>query len=58
MTEKEIRASLMEALIIKSTTKQAVYQNTKKTFTILKKVLKKIEEDYLAVVADKVEASS
>jgi len=57
MTEKEVRASLLEALIIKSATKQKVYQNTKKTFTILKKVLKKLEEDYLAVVKDKVPAA-
>ncbi len=54
MTEKEVRASLLEALIIKSTAKQKVYQNTKKTFTILKKVLKKLEEDYLSVVKNKV----
>lgn len=54
MTEKEVRAALLEALIIKSTAKQKVYQNTKKTFTILKKVLKKLEGDYLYVVKDKV----
>lgn len=54
MTEKEVRASLLEALIIKSTAKQKVYQNTKKTFTIIKKVLKKLEEDYQSVVKDKV----
>ena len=54
MTEKEDRASLMEALILKTTTKQKVYENTKITFTILKKVLKKLEEDYLAVVKDKI----
>ncbi len=54
MTEKEVRASLLEAFVIKSTTKQNVYQNTKRTFTILKKVLKKLEEDYLAVVKEKV----
>ncbi len=57
MTEKEVRAALLEALIIKSTAKQKVYQNTKKTFTILKKVLKKLEEDYLSVVNDKVPAA-
>lgn len=57
MKEKEVRASLMEALIIKSVTKQKVYQNTKKTFIILKKVLKKLEEDYLALVKDKVPAA-
>ena len=54
MTEKEVRASLLEALIIKSTEKQKVYQNTKKTFIILKKVLKKLEEEYLSVVKNKV----
>jgi hypothetical protein len=54
MTEKEVRASVLEALIIKSTAKQKVYQNTKNTFTILKNVLKKLEEDYLSVVSDKV----
>ncbi len=54
MTEKEVRASLLEALIIKSTEKQKVYQNTQKTFIILKKVLKKLEEEYLSVVKNKV----
>ncbi len=54
MTEKEVRASILEALIIKSTAKQRVYQNTKKTFTILKKVLKQLEQEYLSVVKDKV----
>ncbi|MBT3384482.1 MAG: hypothetical protein HN778_12005 [Prolixibacteraceae bacterium] len=54
MTDKEVRASLLEAFVIKSTTKQKVYQNTKKTFTILKKVLKKLEEDYLSIVREKV----
>jgi len=57
MTDKEVRAALLEALIIKSTEKQKVYQNTKKTFTILKKVLKKLEEEYLSVVKDKVPAA-
>jgi hypothetical protein len=54
MTDKEVRESLLEALIIKSTTKQKVYQNTVKTFTILRKVLKKLEEDYLSIVKDKI----
>src|SRR5680860_947654 len=58
MTEKEVKASLMEALIIKSTTKQKVYKNTENTFTILKKVLKKLEEDYLSVVKGKVPESA
>jgi hypothetical protein len=54
MTEKETRAALLEALIIKSTTKQIVYQNTKKTLTILKKVLQMLEVDYQSVVKGKI----
>jgi hypothetical protein len=46
MTDKEIRESLLEAFIIKSTVKQKVYANTLETFTILKKVLKQLEKDY------------
>lgn len=56
MTEKEVRASFLEAFVIKAKVKQKVYQNTKNTFTILKKVLKKLEEDYLSLVKDKVPA--
>jgi len=54
MNEKETRASVLEAFVIKSTVKQKVYDNTLKTFVILKKVLKQLEKDYLAVVKDKV----
>ena len=54
MTDKETRASLLEALVIKSTAKQTVYQNTKRAFIILKKVLKKLEEDYVSAIKDKV----
>ncbi len=54
MTDKETRAWILEALVIKSTEKQKVYKNTKKTFTILKKVLKQLETDYLKVVKGKV----
>ena len=57
MTEKETRAALLEALIIKSTTKQTVYRNTKRTFKIVKKVLQQLETDYLSVVKDKVPAA-
>lgn len=46
MTDKEIRESLLEAFVIKSGVKQKVYQNTLETFTILKKVLQMLEEDY------------
>ncbi len=54
MKEKEVRASFLEALVIKSTVKQAVYENTKQTFIILKKVLNQLEKDYLAAVKDKI----
>lgn len=54
MKEKEIRASVLEAFILKSTTKQNVYQNTKNTFVILIKVLQKLEKDYLKMVEGKV----
>jgi len=57
MTEKEVRASLLEALVIKSMVKQQVYKNTQTTFKILKKVMKKLEEDYLSVVKDKMPES-
>jgi len=54
MKEKEVRASFLEALVIKSTVKQTVYENTKQTFIILKKVLTQLEKDYLAAVKDKI----
>ena len=56
MNEKETRASVLEAFVIKSTVKQKAYDNTLKSFVILKKVLKQLERDYLSVVKDKVPA--
>ena len=50
MTEKEVRESLLEAFVIKSTVKQKVYENTLQTFYILKKVLKQLEETYLSKI--------
>lgn len=58
MTDKEVRESLLEALVIKSTVKQKVYQNTKQTFLILKKVLKQLEENYISMLEDKVSKTS
>jgi hypothetical protein len=58
MNEKEIRASLLEAFVIKSTVKQKVYANTLQTFKILKKVLKSLEKDYLLVIKEQVEHSA
>lgn len=55
MNEKEIRASLLEAFVIKSTVKQKVYTNTKQTFKILKKVLYSLEKDYQSMLKDQVE---
>lgn len=54
MTDKEIRASFLEALVIKSSVKQSVYENTTQTFTILKKVLNQLEKEYLKAVKGKV----
>ena len=58
MTEKEIRASFLEALVMKSSVKQKVYENTKQTFTILKKVLVQLEKDYQNAVKDKLPVSA
>lgn len=56
MTEKEVRESLMEAFVIKSTVKQKVFENTQQTFVLLKKVLKTLEKNYLDIIKDKVPA--
>lgn len=58
MTEKEVRESLLEAFVIKSTVKQKVYENTLQTFIILKKVLKQLEKDYLSIIKNQVAATS
>lgn len=58
MTEKEVRESLLEALVIKSNVKQKVYENTQQTFTILKKVLKQLEETYCSKIKNDVPASA
>lgn len=58
MKEKEIRASLMEAFVLKTTVKQKVYQNTLQTFKILKKVLKTLERDYLELIRDQIPKTS
>ncbi len=57
MTEKEVRESLMEAYVIKSTVKQKVFENTRRTFVILKKVLKDLEKNYTTLIKDNVEPS-
>jgi hypothetical protein len=54
MKEKEIRASLLEAFVIKSTIKQKVYANTLLSFKILKKVLKSLEKEYHSIIKDQV----
>ncbi len=50
MNDKEIRASFLEALVIKASTKQAVYNNTLQTFKILKKVLIQLEKNYRNII--------
>jgi hypothetical protein len=57
MTEKEVRESLLEAFVIKSTVKQKVYGNTLQTFNLLKKVLKQLEVAYLSKIKDDVPAA-
>lgn len=54
MTEKEIRASFLETFVIKSSVKQQVFLNTRRTFKILKKVLKILETDYIKILNEKV----
>ncbi len=58
MTEKEIRAALLEAFVIKSNVKQKVYANTLQSFRILKKVLKLLEKEYLSTVKEQVSAAA
>lgn len=58
MTEKEIRASLLEAFVIKTTIKEKVYTNTLQTFKILKKVLKALEKEYIATIREQVKSSA
>lgn len=57
MTEKEIRESLVEALVIKSNVKQKVFENTRNSFILLKKVLKDLEQNYLELIKDKIPVS-
>jgi hypothetical protein len=54
MKEKELRAMLLEAYVIKSNVKQKVYQNTLQTLKILRKVLKSLEKDYISAIKDQV----
>ena len=54
MTDKEVRESLLEALVIKSNVKQKVYENTFVTFNILKKVLKQLEDNYTSKIKNQV----
>ena len=58
MNDKEIRASFLEALVLKSAAKQKVYNNTLQTFTILKKVLAQLEKEYIKVTRNKVPSSA
>lgn len=58
MTDKEVRESLMEALVIKSNVKQKVFSNTAQTFLILKKVLHELEKNYCKKLENKILAES
>jgi hypothetical protein len=50
MNDKEYRATLLEAFTIKTTIKQQVAHNTSEAFSLLKKVLKQLVNDYLKVL--------
>jgi hypothetical protein len=54
MTNKEYRESLMEAYVIKTNVKQQVYHYTTESFLILKKVLSKLETDYIKALKGKI----
>lgn len=54
MNDKEIRASFLEALVIKTSVKQKVYDNTLNSFKIIKKVLAQLELDYQKAIQDKI----
>ncbi|WP_340113158.1 hypothetical protein [Maribellus mangrovi] len=54
MNDKEVRASFLEALVIKASVKQQVYNNTLQTFKILKKVLGQLEKEYNKTIIDKI----
>jgi hypothetical protein len=54
MNTKEYRESLLEALVIKSTVKQQVFNNTAESFLILKKVLKQLEKEYINALKGKI----
>jgi hypothetical protein len=58
MTDKEVRESLIEALVIKSNVKQKVFSNTTQTFLVLKKVLYQLEKDYRKKVENKIPVES
>jgi len=58
MEDKEIRASFLEALVIKSSVKQKVYENTVQTLKIVKKVLVQLEKNYRNIIQDKMTGSS
>lgn len=58
MEDKEIRASFLEALVIKTSVKQKVYNNILQTFKIIKKVLLQLEKDYRRIIQDKLKEES
>jgi len=58
MEDKEIRASFLEALVIKTSVKQKVYNNILQTFKIIKKVLIQLEKDYRRIIQDKLKEES
>ena len=58
MKDKEIRASFLEALVIKAAVKQKVYNNNLQTFKIIKKVLAQLEKDYKNIIKSELPESA
>lgn len=58
MKDKEIRASFLEALVIKTSIKQKVHTNTLQTFKIIKKVLVQLEKEYHKAIHDQLPLAS
>lgn len=58
MEDKEIRASFLEALVIKTAVKQKVYTNILQTFKIIKKVLLQLEKDYKHIIQSNLKEES
>ena len=58
MTEKELRASLLDTYVIKTKVRQKVYNNTLQSFRLLKKILKMLEKEYISMITEQIAPAS